>query len=497
MPVAGAGRNGSRDIRTVDPATRRHICVDVPSDGAFCPTRGAVRFAGLPSLRYLRPRPMPRELRLLWVTPNLPRRGVSAARERFWALLARLAARHRVTLLAFVDPEDADAPNDVLPPGLAAVHRVAKTPYAPDDPFAILPQTVAGGFSNPALRDAIAARLAAEPFDLVQYEYTEMGNLMPPSPVPTILTVHQIAFAQEAPLWHALGRPARFGAVLLHRYLRELDFELRAVASADHVIAMSPEDADRLRRFRPGLAVSVSPVGVDCSEFRPSPVRGTPTTDLLFVGNFGHPPNADAARFLVRDVLPRMARSVTLRIVGRDAERVVGALAGQHGRVEVLGSVPDLRPHLANARVVVAPVRFGTGMRGKVLEALAMARPVVTTRIGAEGLGAESWKHLAIADGAADVAGAAQRLLDDPALAVRLGNAGRQLVCTQFDWDVVAAGHDAIYERVLASNPRGARPAPPPSPRSRLLRGWAAIGAGFGLLAARGVAWHLRRLRAA
>lgn len=439
---------------------------------------------------------MPRELRLLWVTPNLPRRGVSAARERFWALLARLATRHRVTLLAFVDPEDVDAPDHVLPPGLAAVHRVAKTPYAPDDPWALLPQTVAGGFSNPALRDAIAARLAAEPFDLVQYEYSEMGNLMPPSPVPTILTVHQISFAQEGPLWRALGRPARFGAVLLHRYLRELDFEMRAVAAADHVIAMSPEDAERLRRFRPDLAVSVSPVGVDCTEFRPSPARGTPTTDLLFVGNFGHPPNADAARFLVRDALPHMARSVTLRIVGRDAERVVGGL-GQHGRVEVLGSVADLRPHLASARVIVAPVRFGTGMRGKVLEALAMARPLVTTRIGAEGLGAESWKHLAIADGAVDFAGAAQRLLDDPALAVRLGNAGRQLVCANFDWDIVAAGHDDIYARVLASGPRGARPAPLAPAGSGGLRGWAAIGAGFGLLAARGVAWHLRRLRAA
>jgi polysaccharide biosynthesis protein PslH len=439
---------------------------------------------------------MPRELRLLWVTPNLPRRGVSAARERWWALLARLATRHRVTLLAFVDPEDEGAPDDVLPPGLAAVHRVAKTPYAPDDPWALLPQTVAGGFSNPALRDAIAARLDGGAFDLVQYEYSEMGNLMPPTTLPTILTVHQIAFAQEGPLWRALGRPARFGAVLLHRYLRELDFEMRAVAAADHVIAMSPEDAARLQRFRPGLSVSVSPVGVDCEEFRPSPARGTPTSDLLFVGNFGHPPNADAVRFLVRDALPHMARSVTLRVLGRDAQRVVGGLA-QTGRVEVLGSVDDVRPHLASARVIVAPVRFGTGMRGKVLEALAMARPLVTTRIGAEGLGAESWKHLAIADGAQDFAGASQRLLDDPALALRLGNAGRQLVQSRFDWDIVAAGHDEIYARVLAAPARGTRPASQASAPVGALRGWAAIAAGFGLLAARGVAWHLRRLRAA
>src|SRR3989442_4783682 len=103
---------------------------------------------------------MPGRLRLLWVVPYLPRRGVTAARERWWNLLFRLAPRHDVTLLAFVDPEDAGAERE-LPPGLAAVHLVPKTPWRPHDPLALLPRTVAGGYSNPALRAAIATQLAA------------------------------------------------------------------------------------------------------------------------------------------------------------------------------------------------------------------------------------------------------------------------------------------------------------------------------------------------
>src|SRR4029453_5048204 len=191
-----------------------------------------------------------RRLRLLWVTPDLPRPGVSASAERWWALLARLAVRHDITLLAISDPAVlglAGAP----PAGRADVHLVPRMPYTPDDPFALLPQAVAGAYADPALRDAIAARLTTTAFDLAQYEWVEMANLIPPSRTPTVLSLHQIGFSAQGPRWGAEGGGLARGAVLLHRYLRNLDFELRAVARADHVITMSPEDAARLRRFIP------------------------------------------------------------------------------------------------------------------------------------------------------------------------------------------------------------------------------------------------------
>jgi len=440
---------------------------------------------------------MDRRLRLLWVTPYLPRRGFSAAREYWWSLLVRLAPRHDITLLAFVDPEDVDV-KGILPEELAAVHQVPKTPWRPDDPLAVLPRTVAGGFSNPAFASAIAACLAQERYDLVQYEFIEMANLIPPPAVPTILTVHQIGFADEGPMWRVQGRNVRRGAVFLHRYLRELDFELRAVRRVHHVITVSHEDAARLRRFHPDLRVSVSPVGVDCVHFRPpkEPVRSE--TDLVFVGTFVHPPNVDAVYFLAREVLPRLGRSVRVRVLGRGVTADVAALA-RPGVVEITGAVPDVRPYLAGAAVVVAPVRFGTGMRGKVLEALAMGRPVVTTSVGAEGLGAESGRHLLIADGAEDFAAAIRRVLADSSLAGRLGAEGRSLVETSFDWDVLAAAHEKIYEGVLRN------PGPTPVwdgdsgfPRAgevvRLGR-WPGIAAGVAILMLRGVGWHMRGLR--
>src|SRR5262249_53125590 len=200
--------------------------------------------------------------------PYLPLRGIMAARERWWPLLARLANRHDMTLLAFVDPED-EGRECELPPGLAAVHVVPKRAFRPDDPLALLPKTVAGGYCDPAFRAAVAARLAAEPWDVVQYEFTEMAHCIPGPAPRSVLTVHQIGFAQEAPAWRAGPRTLRRGAVLLHRYLRELDFELRALSRVDHVVTMSAEDAARLHRFAPDVPISVSPCGVDCHAFRP------------------------------------------------------------------------------------------------------------------------------------------------------------------------------------------------------------------------------------
>jgi len=440
---------------------------------------------------------MPRRLELCWVTPMPPRRGTTAAQERWWALLARLARRHAITLVTFVDDGDEAAPA-ALPPGLAAVHRVRRAPFRPDDPLALLPRTVAGGFVDPALRAAVAARLAARRFDLVQYEFVEMARCMPPRPAaPAILTVHQVGFAQEGPLWRATGRPLAHGAVLLHRWLRELDFELGAVGRADHVVTLSAEDAARLRRFHPDLAVSVSPMGVDCAELRPPAAPVPPAADLVFVGHFGHPPNADAVRFLVRDVLPRVGRRTTLRVVGHAIPPAVAALASPD--VTVVGPVPDVRPELAAARVAVAPVRFGTGMRGKVLEALGMGRPVVTTPVGAEGLGAVPGRDLLVADGAADFAAALRALLDDPALAARLGAGGRALAAARFDWDVVADAHDAIYERALAGPRRAASARGDAAALARVARRfgrWPAIAAGTALLATRALRWHLGRPRA-
>jgi glycosyltransferase involved in cell wall biosynthesis len=431
-----------------------------------------------------------RRLRLLWVIPDFPRRGVSAARERFWALLTRLATRHDVRALVVADAEDVGREAE-LPPGLAGVRVVRRALVPTDDPLALLPPVVRWAYGDPALAIAVAEELARLPLDLAQFEFIECGQFMPEPRLPTILTVHQVGFAAVRPSWDADASPAVRAPRALYQHLRLLDFELRALGRAHHVVTMSAEDAARLRHFVPTLRTSVSPVGVDCREFRPGATPPAEPTDLLFVGHFHHPPNLDAVKFLVRDVRPRLGRPMRVRVVGHAAPAELHALPG----IELLGAVPDVRPHLAAARIVVAPVRFGTGMRGKVLEAFAMARPVVTTSTGAEGLGATPGQHLLVADGADAFAAAIRRLVEEPALAEQLGREARRLAEDRFDWDAIAAAHEDIYERVLrdaAPPPRLSRSAleAPLAAACRPLGYWPGALAGGMLLAGRALRWY-------
>jgi hypothetical protein len=126
-----------------------------------------------------------------------------------------------------------------------------------------------------------------------------------------------------------------------------------------------------------------------------------------------------------------------------------------------------------------------------------MARPVVTTTLGAEGLGATPGRDLLIADRADDFAAAVRRVLDDPAFATRLGTAGRALVSARFDWDAIATAHEEIYEAVLRA-PARAVLAPDQPPRLAALAGrlgyWPGLATGFAVLAARAGRWHARRL---
>jgi len=435
-----------------------------------------------------------RRLRVLWVTAEPPVPGRSAAQERWRHLLRRLARRYDITVLTRSDDPDRRWRDDL---GLAGAVVVAPPPIAGPDPLHLWPEGVRVAYVDHALRARLDELLASGGFDLVQYEYQEMAPNVPAVPtVPTILTIMQIEFLYDAARWRSQAGWPRPWSVYHH--LRNMDFELRALARAHHVLVMSPEDAGRLRRFVPDLSVSVSPIGADTREMCPLDPPVTPDCDVLFLANFRHGPNVDAARWLADEILPRASRPLRARVVGREMASELAAHLRARG-IDVRGPVDDPRPSLGHAAVLLAPVRFGNGMRGKVLEALSIGRPLVTTTIGAEGLGAVDGTHLLLADDPGAYAAAIERLLDDPALASRVGAAGRALIQERFDYDRIADDHARIYERVVANPGR-----PPRLPRDRS----AALVAiarrlpmplngllGAGLLFQRGVRWYLRGTR--
>jgi glycosyltransferase involved in cell wall biosynthesis len=208
-------------------------------------------------------------------------------------------------------------------------------------------------------------------------------------------------------------------------------FQRTVAATVDRVVLCSDLDAERSQL--PNVAVVPNGYQAPALPLGRTQVGNRPT--LLLAGSFGYPPNADAAQFLVADVWPRIRErrpDTTLRLVGEPSDSVTGL--DQAPGVCLVGCVTTMDGELARADIVVVPLRYGSGTRLKILEAAAHRIPVVSTTIGAEGLGFEDNRHLLIADDAVTFAAACLRLLEDPILRQRLADEAEKAFLTDYQW---------------------------------------------------------------
>jgi glycosyltransferase involved in cell wall biosynthesis len=208
----------------------------------------------------------------------------------------------------------------------------------------------------------------------------------------------------------------------------------------------------------------VIPNGVDTAHFsRPTDYPEDPNS-LVFTATMNYGPNAEAALFFVRAIWPLIRAQLpeaNLKIVGHGPPPEVWQLNNESG-ITVTGTVPEVRPYLASAQVVIVPLRVGGGTRLKIVEALSMERAVVTTSLGCEGLGAEDGRHLVVANEPAEFARRVVTLLREPARRAALGRAGRQFVQERYDWRAI--GGDLRAALVRLSGP-GYTSEQPPSTR--------------------------------
>lgn len=393
-------------------------------------------------------------MRIAFITPYLPFPLDAGGKIRSFHLLQGLGRAHDVDVYTVhhgETPEVAPALREScrsvfsapLLDGSGRWSRAAKALR----PFT---QTIAH-FQTPGSLAEIRGRLASGRYELVVADELCM------TPYAAGLRERKLAARQKIEHRHHSALAARRPAGP-RRLLEALDlarlrrFERRAMAGVDAAVCCSDEDARLLRSLNPSSPVAVVANGVDPDHFRAlAEAEGPPT--LVFIGTLDYPPNVDAVEHFFHAIYPHLRRlvaEVRVRIVGRNPLPEVlgwGSLPG----VTVIGSVPDVRPHLADASAVVVPLRVGGGTRIKILEALAAARPVVSTSVGAEGLGLIDGEHLLLADDPEAFAGAAARLLGDGALRRRLAEAGRRLVLERYAWSSLGRRFADVCERVAAT----------------------------------------------
>jgi len=197
--------------------------------------------------------------------------------------------------------------------------------------------------------------------------------------------------------------------------------------------------------------VSLVPNGVDTAALRPLP-EAAAGKRLIFVGHLRYPPNIDAVRFLARHILPALRTRIPearLTVVGEGAPRALREFAGR-ADIDLVGRASCPLPYYQDAHVAVVPLRAGGGTRLKILEAMALGRPVVSTPLGCEGLAVEDGKHLLIAHDVEGFAAAVARLLTDRPLAARLSREARALVERDYDWTSIADRLLGVYDDLLA-----------------------------------------------
>jgi len=407
---------------------------------------------------------------------------------RIYQLIRGLARRHDVTCLSF-------APDLAAEHALAPLQRICRVVVVRGPAQRGLARRAWTTLSSPlpdmALRNALPeysaalrALLATETFDLIQAESIEMtgyllevlsfelqvlsSNRGPNSKLKTQnskLILDQfnaeyllqkrafLADAWQPRRWHA-------AAYSLAQWLKLARYEARVMRECDAVLAVAEEDRATLLALAPATRIGVVPNGVDAGYFSRAALLceragalsfGGPA--LVFSGTLDFRPNVDALIWFAHEVLPRLrARRPDLRLlaVGKRPAPAVRELA-RTGAVLLTGEVPDARPYIAGATVYIVPMRIGGGVRLKLLEALALEAPVVSTRMGAEGVtGLCGGEHCLLADDPADFAAAVLRLIDDAALGRRLGAAGRALVRERYDWSVIVPRLEAIYHDLMA-----------------------------------------------
>lgn len=401
-----------------------------------------------------------RPLRILWVKVGGLWPPNTGGRLRSLHTIAALSERHRVRLITTHPPgEELSSLRARLP----ACEWIDSIPYGlPKQGTARFGLAVAASWTTPYPADlwrwrilAVRARVRQrieEGVDLCVADFlVAMPNVPGRAAERVMLFEHNVEYVIWKRLHDVERRPLR-RALLALEWRKMRRYEAKACRRAAVTVAVSEADRDLLAANAPEADIRAIPTGVDTAYFHPNGAVDTPAT-LVFTGSMDWYPNEDAILYFIEAILPEIRREVpgvSLAVVGRDPSirlRTVGAAAG----VRVTGTVGDVRPYVAEAAVYVVPLRVGGGTRLKIFEALAMAKAVVSTRIGAEGLPIVSGEHFLQADEPADFARAVVTLLKDPALRRALGMAGRRLMEERYSWRQVAREFERHCEEVVSN----------------------------------------------
>ena len=338
-----------------------------------------------------------------------------------------LAEQHSVHVLSFVGSDEERDMLETVKPVCESVRGIRRIPDFRPHWLSVTPFMVRE-FSTPEMYQAVDGTLRAKQIQVLQCEYLQMAQFRRKC-VFCLLTAHEVQSKNAREAFESASDPLE-KLRLFYRWMQILQYEVAQVRKFDRVVTMTNEDASYLKSYAPEANIRPIPIGIDVDQFSPSPSGVNQNVSVLFVGNFLHAPNVEAASFLVREIAPRFP-AVKFSITGSPVPEGLPSCAN----VELPGYIPDTRMLYSGPNtIVVAPLFSGSGQRVKLLEAFAMACPVVTTRVGAMGFPIENGVQALLAETAEEFENALGRLVADSSLRRRTGENARAMILSKFTW---------------------------------------------------------------
>ncbi len=393
-------------------------------------------------------------MKILFITPRFPYPPYKGDKLRAYHQIKYLSRRHSVTLCSFIESKEELSYIGEFKKYCESIETILLKPYSSYlnaffYAFSRFPLQV-GYYYSKKMKKKIDELLGKERlFDII---HTQLVRMIPYikdyQKTPKVLDMVDTLSLNMKRRLEREKLPMKL--LLRLEYIKLQKYEADAHRAFDKVIVCSESDK-RFLRYKGN--VSVCPNGVDTDLFYFSESTGGPSLNLCFLGNMGYFPNVDAVLFFVKKIFPLVKKKISnvkFYIVGINPAACIRNLARKYKDIMVTGFVEDVRSYLKKATVAVYPIRSGSGIQNKVLEAMASGTPVVATQYALEGIQVNPEEHVIMADEPGEFAYRVVELLSDAGLRRCLATNARRLVEDIYDWDIYGRELERIYASAIA-----------------------------------------------
>lgn len=395
-------------------------------------------------------------MHVLIVDEEVPFPLNTGKRLRSYNLLLRLQKNHKITYVCYGTGDERlpDCPNVnlvVLPSPILKQRGMVFYLSLLKNIASALPYVVERHYSSLMCRtvENIANNDKIELIHCEWTPYTEnIRHILPH--VPSVLSAHNV----EAQIWERYYQTEKNRikkSYIRLQWEKMTTYEQEVSRIYNQVAVVSEPDRTIFEKTYSTPNVTVVANGVDEIYFAPLDNNVVPNS-MVFTGSMDWRPNQDGIKYFIEDVFPIIKRALpdaTATIVGRQPPKWLIELARKCAGITVTGTVEDVRPYIAESALYFVPLRIGGGSRLKILEALSMGKPVISTSIGAEGLVVRDNEHVLLRDGSDAFAMAAIEMLTNPEKFEHLGERGRELVEQRYTWDAIALDMENVWQRAI------------------------------------------------